>query len=136
MAKGWTVLTVRDQVKSRLEEIYEKDTKRPKNQKFTAYLDNLLTQYIDYHEKLQQYGPFIEYKDKRDNYVELYDHRKRQYVNVYINDQEKQLFCEFDNSADCCHVGFCFAIKEVYEILIDHGFRPPKIRASKGSATD
>ncbi len=126
MVKGWTVLTVRDGIKEKLVSLYENDPKRPRNQKFAAYLDNLLAEYVEYHEKLQQYGPFVEYKDKRENYIELYDYRKHQYVNVYVDDKEKQLRCDADNSTDCYHVGFCYAIKEVYEILIDHGFRPPR----------
>ncbi|HEX7033057.1 MAG TPA: hypothetical protein VF172_08660 [Nitrososphaera sp.] len=126
MVKGWTVITVRDGIKEKLVSMYENDPKRPKNQKFSAYLENLLTDYVEYHEKLRQYGPFVEYKDKRDNYIELYDYRKHQYVNVYVNDKEKQLRCDMDNSNDCYHVGFCYATREVYEILIDHGFRPPR----------
>ena len=43
-----------------------------------------------------------------------------------IKVDEKKIYCEHDNSDNCIHVGYCFAIKKVYDILIDNGFRPPK----------
>jgi hypothetical protein len=41
------------------------------------------------------------------------------------------MYCRYCERDDCLHVGFCFAIREVNKILIERGFRPPKVKMKK-----
>ena len=124
--KGWRTVTVREERLSELDVLYKRDRKRPKNQEFGGWFDNLLLQYVEFQKELEEYGPFLEYIGTTENTVHLYDHRIRKSVDVYINGKKKQLECESDETDCCAHVGFCFAIPEVYKVLIEHGFKQPK----------
>jgi hypothetical protein len=127
MVKGWLTLSIKEETVSRLAAIWEHDTRRPDNQKFTAYINNMLSEFIEYNEKLHRYGAFLEYLDARDNRINLYDNLHNKSVTVYVDSREKRLRCDtHDNRSDCLHTGFCFAIPEIYKILIERGFRPPK----------
>ncbi len=48
-----------------------------------------------------------------------------------IEVHEKSLYSREDEESVCVHVGFCFAIPEVYKILNERGFKPPKVRRSR-----
>lgn len=111
----------------KLEKLYEKDAKRPKNQKFSNWVDELLSNYADYHNKLEEYGPFIDYVGPGDSYINLYDHNLGRSVTITIDSRgkERKLHCDVDDDNDCVHVGFCFGHKEIYPLLIDKGIRPP-----------
>lgn len=126
MAKGWTAISIKEDLEKRLRKRYEKDKRRPANQAFTAYVDTLLNDILDYTEKVDQYGAFLQYDGAHDNRISLFDNLKKKSVTVFVNDKEKKLVCELDQSDCCLHVGYAFAVKEVYDILIAHGFRLPK----------
>lgn len=123
----WKNIQVPAELHSELKELYENDAKRPKNQKFNGYMVNILSVLVDHHKKLQQYGPFLEFKDAVDNQINMFDHSLREPIVVWIDGQKKQLKCGKDRRDDCVHVGFAFAQPEVYDTLVTrHGFRPPK----------
>jgi hypothetical protein len=126
MAKGWRTVNIRETRLKDLHNLFEDDRRRPKTQEFSGWLDNLLLVYAEFQKELKQYGPFIEYKDANENIIYLYDHRIKSSVDVYINGKKKKLECESDNTDCCAHVGFCFAIPEVYKVLIEAGFKEPK----------
>lgn len=111
-----------------LEALYNKDKKRPRNQSLSGYVENLLLQHLDYNKKMREYGPFLEYIDARDNEIFLKDNHQKQNkaVTVSIDGAEKRLICQLHHTDSCVHVGFCYGVKEIYEVLIDSGFRPPK----------
>jgi hypothetical protein len=124
---NWRTLPVRKEIKTKLKQIWAADKKRPKTQKFSGYVDNLLSVMVEFQEELSRYGPFLEFRGA-DKTISLYDHLKNKSIEIYIDTKEKKLHCEADNkSANCLHVGFCFAIPEVYKVLIERGFKEPKI---------
>jgi|SRR5580765_306145 hypothetical protein len=124
--KGWRTVTVREQRLEGLDHLYQEDKRRPKNQEFGGWFDNLLLEYVEFHEQLKEYGPFLEYNGTSVNTVHLYDHRIHKSVDVHINGKKRKLECMADETDCCTHVGFCFAIPEVYKVLIDAGFKEPK----------
>jgi hypothetical protein len=128
MAEGWVTVQLRRAVKERLEKIYTDDPDRPETQKFTNYLDNLLSEYVDYREQLKQYGAFIEFFRLQDNHILLQDSKDdTTIVTVQIRTSpKKELYCEEHKRNDCYHVGFCYNVKKVYERLIAEGFKPPR----------
>lgn len=125
-AKGWRTVSLRTERLEELDRLYQQDRKRPRLQEFGNWLDNILLLHIEFQEKLKEYGPFIEFKDVGENMVYLYDHRIKQSVDVYINGKKKELQCDADKTNNCVHVGFCFAVPEVYNTLIEAGFKQPK----------
>lgn len=127
MVKGWTPISVTDDLATDLESMWKEDRKRPKNQKFSPWVNNLLLKYVEFNKELKEYGPFLEFIEANDNEIFIADHRpKKLNTTVYIKDDKKELQCIVDKSIDCIHVGFCFAIPEVYKVLIEHGFKEPK----------
>jgi hypothetical protein len=124
--KGWRTVTVREERLSGLDALYQQDKKRPKNQEFGGWFDNLLLQYVEFHEQLKEYGPFLEFKDTSENMIHLYDHRTHRSIDIHIHGKKRELQCQDDHTTDCVHIGFCFAIPEVYKVLIEAGFKEPK----------
>ncbi|NOJ28823.1 MAG: hypothetical protein DA328_01490 [Nitrososphaeraceae archaeon] len=129
--KGWLTVQIREQVKNSLLEIYNQDRKRPENQSFTAYLDQLLKDTISFNKQVTEYGPFLEFSSAIDNHIAIKDNTMDRLVTVYINADKKELQCDFCHKTNCLHVGFCFVIPEVYSVLIDLGFRPRKPKRKK-----
>jgi hypothetical protein len=128
---GWETVQLRKNVKEALQEIYINDTKRAENQKFSAWFDNMLSEYIEYNKELATYGPFLEYWNAHGNMINLFDHRTQEPVSVFLDGPDKLMKCSKCKTKDCVHVGFCFAIPEVYKVLIKHGFKEP-ISLKKG----
>lgn len=129
MVKGWSPISVREGVKQELEEIYQSDKRRPKNQKFTAYIENMLLQKIDFEKSLEEHGHIFKFETVDDNHIILMDNFIGKHV--FVNFHEKILYCEEHNTIDCAHVGFCYGIPEVYKALIDKGLKPKILRGYK-----
>jgi hypothetical protein len=126
MVEGWTPISVTVQLSERLRSIYDVDKNRPENQKFGAWVNNLLFKYVEFNQDLRKYGPFLEFKSTSENMIHLFDHKLNKSVDVYINGKKKELQCENHNRNDCLHIGYCFAIPEVYKVLIESGFKEPR----------
>lgn len=132
MVKGWVPISVREGVKQRLEQIYNSDKDRPKNQKFTAYVDNLLSDIVDNDQRLREYGSFMELINCDVNYVMLKDYFSGKYIIVEMAVKSGVLlYCQEDNSGSCIHVGFCLALPQVCKALIDKGYPPISNRVAK-----
>jgi hypothetical protein len=133
MANGWTAISIREEIKSRLEEIYKRDRKRPQNQKFSAWFDNMLEGLVDYDEKLERYGALLETESLSDHSIILMDKMIGKHVFIVVDPlrKDKPLYCEKDLSTDCIHVGYCMALPELYKLLIDHGLRPNPLLGRK-----
>lgn len=131
MVKGWSPISIKDSVKQKLEERYKNDKKRPKNQKFTPYVENLLIDLIEYEQALTEYGHILALENVTDNHIILMDNFIGKHVFVYF--QEKHLFCEHHEELGCYHIGFCYALPVVYKALIAKGMRPKNLKGYKVS---
>lgn len=120
---GWTTITVSDERFRGIKSIFENDKRRPQNQRFGSWFDNLLHEMIAYEEDLQKYGSFISIETISENHIILSDHITKKHIFVNLNSQAKRLECEQDNASDCIHVGFCLAIPSIYRILVKRGFK-------------
>ena len=124
--RGWKTIQIRENIRVRLEKLYNNDTKRPENMSFSLYFENIISDIVEYYEDLQNYGPFIEFLDANDNKIELRDYLKDKIITVYLDPKSKKLQCSYDKNSDCVHVGYCFGIPKIYKTLIQHGFKPKK----------
>lgn len=123
--KGWKTFSIRNERLEKLTQIYEEDKKRPSNQEFGGWFDEFLAQYCEYVDSLKTYGPFLEFWNAEGNTINLYDHKLKEPVPVYLDGPDKCLKCSKCKTQNCIHIGFCFAIPEVYKVLIKHGFKEP-----------
>ncbi|MGD1837485.1 MAG: hypothetical protein ACPKPY_05445 [Nitrososphaeraceae archaeon] len=128
MVKGWTAISIKNTVYERLEQIYKRDNKKPQNQKFTPWFEDFLLTFTTYNEKLERYGPFLELSNIEGNEIEIIDRRgkDKRMITVYVSGENKKLYCYQDDSNNCTHIGFCFAVPKIYNALINRGFKPPK----------
>ena len=123
MVKGWKPISIKEPLVKKLDSIRIKERS---DQEFGPWLNKILNEYADYSEKVEKFGQFIEGVNTTDNRITMYDNRINKPISVWINGKRRELQCENDQKTDCIHVGFCYAIPEIYRTLIDHGFRPPK----------
>lgn len=94
-----------------LSEIYRRDQKRPQNQRFNAWIENLLLEIVEYDGKLREYVPFLRFENISDNPVLLSDNLLVKYIFICLH--ADSFFCEHHDSTGCAHVGFCYAISAV-----------------------
>ena len=125
---GWLTVQIREDVKNNLFDIYNKDKKRPSNQKFTAYVDLILKNTIEFNKQVTKYGPFLEFISAIEDHIVVKDNTMNRLVTIFINSKNKELQCDFCEKTDCLHIGYCYAVPEIYKVLIENGFRPNKGR--------
>jgi len=127
--KGWTQVILKDalasKVQARLEEVYKNKQRKPE---LSTYIQDILWEVIESEEILRRYGPFLSKFAVEDDKVFLRDNRKNTLVELDFRDGE--LFCQEDERFDCVHVGFAWALPEVYKALNLHGRKKPNIRDS------
>ena len=136
-AGQWTGLTVRTDVKEKLQRIFENDPNRVRNQKFGSWLDNLLSDLL-FDERIKKYGMFLTVESMNDNRVTIMDDWNRKHffhVDILPGDQVV-LYCQEDASSECIHVGFCLALPQVYQALIRKGYTPLLIALQKANMVD
>ncbi len=124
--KGYMCLNVPQAVYERIKEEADKRGSTISSLAEQVILENLETQ-----ELMKEYGPFLSYVDNSENTIFINDWRLQRIAAVRI--QEKQdgsvsLFCELDQSENCVHVGFVFALPKFYKILKEKGIKPRSIR--------
>ena len=125
-ASGWKSVTLREEILEKLTDIYKKDQRRPRNQKFSAWFEDKMIQFTEYDENLERYGKFLDYQGAIDNRITVYDYKLDKDVTLYVDPKSKKLRCKHHNKTDCMHVGFAFAVPEVYNTLVKRGFKPPQ----------
>ena|ERR1044071_7350969 len=123
--KGWKTFSIRHERLEQLTQLYETDKKRPSNQEFGGWIDELLKQFYEYQVELKEYGPFIEFWNAEGNMINIFDHKLQEPVSIFLDGPDKCLKCSKCKRQDCLHIGFCFAVPEVYKVLIKHGFKEP-----------
>lgn len=123
---GWKTVSLREETLKKLQKMYETDLRRPKSQKLTAYIDELLSRIVEREDRLRLFGFFMKFEGAGENHITIFDSMKRKSVNVWIDNKGKVLHCKEDDSTTCMHVGFCYAIDEVIRTLISKGIKPPK----------
>ena len=108
--KGYQTITVSQQVYEKVKKKAEKESKS-----VSSYAGEILACYMEAEEKLSRYAPFIELFGFEGNSVILRDHKINRVVDVYLH--EKQLYCAHDESKDCMHISFCFALPQVRRVI-------------------
>ena len=127
--KGWKSLTIKEEVFNKVYERY----KREDNPfiAFAAWVSQYLLEKIEEDDFLAKYAPGLSFIAAEGNTVFIKDWFIDRIVEVEIHDQgigKRFLYCRHCERDDCLHVGFCFAIREVNKILVEKGFKKPRVR--------
>jgi hypothetical protein len=109
-----------------LKEIYEKK-KHPLLDAgintFTGFVNDLIWHVIEADRVLSSRAPFLSEVSMTEDGITIRDARLDRIVEVKI--RKGELVCDLDNSNNCIHIGFAYAIPEVYKVLGLMGKKPP-----------
>jgi hypothetical protein len=128
-ARNWVTITISKELYNKLRERYEAEKRR--FVAFTPWVSDYILERLEEDELLRRYGRFLSFIGTYGNEVHIADYFENRIVEVEFHDQgigKKIMYCRYCERDDCLHVGFCFAIREVNKILIERGFKPPKVR--------
>ena len=131
-ARNWITITISKELYNKLKERYETEKKR--FIAFTPWVSDYMLEKLEEDELLRRYSPFLSYIGAYGNEVHIADYFENRIVEVEIHDYgigKKIMYCRYCERDDCLHVGFCFGIREVNKMLIERGFKQPKVRMSK-----
>ena len=134
-AKGFKILTIKENLYNKLMSMYEEAVNTKKTQApFTTWVSDYILEKTEEDELLRRHAPFLNFIGAYGNEVHIADYFEDKIVTVEFHDQgigKKIMHCRHCERDDCLHIGFCFAIKEVNKVLIERGFKPPKVRMKK-----
>jgi hypothetical protein len=71
---------------------------------------------IEADENLSLMAPFMQKVGLQDNSIMIKDNKAGRIAEIQI--RGKEILCLYCNKKDCVHVGFSYAIPEVYRIMI------------------
>ncbi|MFN4337397.1 MAG: hypothetical protein ACK4FV_07500 [Candidatus Nitrosocaldus sp.] len=123
MRKEYVPIILRVEEAKQIEE-YIKSEKRFEGRTFSNAAKTILLEYIEFNKQLKRYGPFLKFIGAEGNLVFIYDHFIDRIVEVEV--REKKMYCRHCESENCIHIGFCFAVPELYSVLSERGFKEPK----------
>ncbi len=130
LSRKYTTIAIKHEIKERLVKKHRDGqlAGKLKGVSLTAYINSLLLDILEQDDYLNRYGPFLSWIGPHENLLLLYDNRLQRTVEVEVHYDKKVLHCREHNSNECLHVGFCFAIRDVYKVLVERGFRQPKVK--------
>jgi polyhydroxyalkanoate synthesis regulator phasin len=117
--EGFYVITIHSQACDKARSVYEEMVKsgKIKNKSFSRYVNDLILETIEADEALSLAAPHIEKSALIGNSVLLKDNKLGRMIEVQIQAKERNLFCTYDKRNDCVHVGFSYAIPQVYAVM-------------------
>ena len=122
--KGYKAVTISEEAYNRLKQAYQKETADQKVKlSLSKWTEKYLWGVIERSEAWRDYMPYLEAQNIEDSGILLKDNRLSKLVQLRLHDGD--LYCDVDCSSDCVHVGFAWAIPEVYKIMKAHGRKPP-----------
>jgi len=126
---GYVNLSIKPEIYKQLYTIYEK--KRKGSITFTSWLLDIVYEHLEEDELLFRYTPGLELIGVEYDTAFIKDTFIDRIVEVVIRDKgvgKRFLYCRHCERDDCLHVGFCFAVREINKVLVERGFKQPKVR--------
>jgi len=126
---GYTTITVRQEVYDKILKAYKERVKSSIS--FSAWLSDYILEHLEEDELLSRYAPGLELIGVEYDTAFVKDWFIDRIVEVVISDQgvgKRFLYCRHCERDDCLHVGFCFAVREINKVLVERGFKQPKVR--------
>ncbi|BBE42476.1 hypothetical protein [Conexivisphaera calida] len=125
---GYRSITVSEEVYNKLVQFLEEHKDELKKQdvrSISSLVGHLVMYVIEADDILRRRAPWMRLVGFTEHGVVIEDKKIDRIVEVrLVNDD---LFCELDQRDDCVHVGFAYAIPEVYNAMVARGKRPPQV---------
>jgi hypothetical protein len=125
----WRTFKLRVECAEEISKLYEEHKQELAKQgvyTFNGFINHLLWQVIEADKILRSRAPYMSLVGFTDNGVVIEDKKLGRIVEVRAA-PGGDLVCELDQRNDCAHVGFAYAIPEVYSAMLARGKRPPKV---------
>jgi hypothetical protein len=125
--EGFKSITVSETVYNKFFDIYQKnkdDLVMKGVNSFSGYVTYMLEEMMQKDKTFARYAPKIEKISVDEDRVILKDTIENRIAEVAM--QRGELFCQLCDEKNCVHVGFAWAIPEVYELLNAKGIKRPK----------
>ncbi len=114
--EGFSVITITQQAHDKAKQRYNQKVKAEKLSKsFSKYVNDLIVETIEADENLSLTAPFMQKIGLQDNSIMIKDNKIGRIVEVQVHG--KDLICMYDEKKDCMHVGYAYAIPEVYRVM-------------------
>ena len=124
---GFKSITISESVYDKFNQVYlkNKDELVMKGvNSFAGYVTYQLEQMMQKDKTFARYAPKLEKISVDEERVILKDNIKNRIAEVAF--QHGELYCLLCEEKDCVHVGYLFALPDVYEILNSKGIKHPK----------
>ncbi len=125
--EGFKSITVSEIVYNKFFDVYQKnkqDLVMKGVNSFSGYVTYMLEEMMQKDKTFAKYAPKIEKISVDEDRVILKDTIKNRIAEVAM--QRGELFCQLCEDKNCVHVGFAWAMPEVYELLNAKGIKRPK----------
>jgi hypothetical protein len=114
--EGFSVITITEQVHDKAKQRYNQKVKAGQIDKsFSRYVNDLIMEVVEADESFALQAPFMQKIALEDNSIMIKDNKIGRIVEVKVHG--KDLMCMFDERKDCVHVGYAYAIPEVYRVM-------------------
>lgn len=114
--EGFSVVTITQLAHDKAKQRYNQKVKSEKLAKsFSKYVNDLIMEQVEADENLSLSAPFMEKIGLEGNSIMVKDNKIGRIVEVQVHG--KDLICMLDERKDCIHVGFAYAIPEVYRLM-------------------
>ena len=124
---GFKSITVSETVYNKFFDVYQKnkeDLLMKGVNSFSGYVTYMLEEMMQKDKTFARYAPKIEKISVDEDRVILKDTIENRIAEVAL--QRGELYCQLCEDKNCVHVGFAWAIPEVYELLNAKGIKRPK----------
>ncbi|MDG6918973.1 MAG: hypothetical protein JRN62_06005 [Nitrososphaerota archaeon] len=118
---------MRQEIVSRLERLKdEKQAGKPRKIALGAFIEDLIWPVLEGDEVLRRYGPFLEEFGVEQDRIYIKDNRVGRIAELTLRDDVWS--CNLDNTDNCVHIGFAWAIPKVYRVMMARGKRKPSVK--------
>jgi len=119
LAKGAQNITIRAEVITKIKKKFIEKQQRnvlDESKKIGSFVNDLLIEVLEKDEFLSIMMPYYSLIGIQDNILFIKDEKSKKIAEVYLKDLT--LYCELDESQDCEHIHFAYAIPEVAKLNI------------------
>jgi hypothetical protein len=116
--EGFSVITITQEAHDKARSRYNQKLKLGQveaNKSFSRYVNDLIVEKVEEDENLARQAPFMQKIGLQDNSIMIKDNKIGRIVEVQV--RGKDLICMLDDRKDCVHVGFAYAIPDVYRVI-------------------
>ena len=124
---GWRTVLLREDFVKAVERVKsEREAGSRRRIALGAFIEELVWQVLEGQETLRKYGPFIEKVAIDSDTIVLRDNKLGRIVECVV--KEGELYCLHCQSLNCVHIGYSWAIPEVYKTMNLRGKKMPEIK--------